>query len=380
VTESQISAPETLALMRAINLARSARGDVEPNPPVGALVLAEATVVGEGWHRAYGGAHAEVDALDDAGEAARGATLVVTLEPCSTTGKTPPCVEAILKAGIVRVVVGALDPDPRHGGRGLEVLRAAGLEVLCCEDPQSTALIAEFSAGLQRRRPHVMLKWAQSADGCIAGPDGEPLQLTGSAATARVHRWRGQLDGILVGVQTVLNDDPMLTARGLSPALRPLRRIVLDRSLRMPITSRLADTAGETPTWVMTQLDADQQPEVALDARDVRVLRVPEGPTWLADCLSLLAAEGVGRLMVEGGARTLSAFFDAGLVDQVAVFQCPQNIGPQGLPALPGRSLAGLSPEQLAEALELSDVRTEALGEDVLVRGVVQRSQPVTAG
>ena len=368
----QATAAEMLALSRAVNLARSARGDVEPNPMVAAIVLAESTVVGEGWHRAYGGPHAEVDALADAGEAARGATLIVTLEPCSTTGKTPPCVEAVLAAGISRVVVGALDPDPRHQGRGLETLAAAGLEVVCCDDPQAEELLVDFKAHLARARPHVLLKWAQSADGAIAAAGGEPVQLTGSAATARVHRWRAHIDGILVGLQTVLNDDPMLTARGLVEAVRPLRRIVLDPTLRLPLTCRVADTAGETPTWVLAHLDADQQPEVALDSRDVRVLRVPEGESWLADCLALLAVEGVGRLMVEGGARTLAAFLEDGLADQVAVFLCPQELGPGALPALPGRQLGGLSPEQLAEELQLNDVRIEELGDDVLVRGTLQ--------
>lgn len=372
MSEPQATAAEMLALSRAMNLARSARGDVEPNPMVGAIVLAESTVVGEGWHRAYGGPHAEVDALADAREDARGATLIVTLEPCSTTGKTPPCVEAVLSAGISRVVVGALDPDPRHEGRGLEILAAAGVEVVRCFDSGAEDLLIDFKAHLARARPHVMLKWAQSADGAIAGADGEPVQLTGSAAVARVHRWRAHIDGLLVGLQTVLNDDPMLTARGLVAAARPLRRIVLDPTLRLPLTCRLVDTAGETPTWALAQLDADQQPEVALDARDVRVLRVPEGEAWLADCLALLAVEGVGRMMVEGGARTLAAFLEDGLVDQLAVFMCPRELGPGALPALPGRQLGGLTPDQLAEELRLNDVRIEEVGDDVLVRGTPQ--------
>jgi diaminohydroxyphosphoribosylaminopyrimidine deaminase/5-amino-6-(5-phosphoribosylamino)uracil reductase len=355
-----------------VSLAWETRGDVEPNPPVGAVVLAGHEVLGEGWHRAYGGPHAEVDALKDAGEAARGATLVVTLEPCSTTGKTPPCVEAVMEAGITRVVVGAVDPDPRHGGRGLQLLGDAGVDVTLCTDPASADLLTDFHASLARRRPHVMLKWAMSADGAIAGSKGEPVQLTGALSSARVHRWRAHLDGILVGVQTVLNDDPMLTARGALAAVRPLRRIVLDPELRLPITCRLADTAGETPTWVLADVDADEQPETALEATGVRVLRVPRhGESWLADALSLLRVEGVARLMVEGGARTLSSFLEAGLVDQLAVFQCPKILGRDALPALPGRELGGLSPEQLAEALGLSDVRVETLGDDTLLRGIV---------
>jgi len=363
---------EQAALARAVTLARETRGDVEPNPPVGAVVLTGREVAGEGWHRAYGGAHAEVDALADAGEAARGATLVVTLEPCCTTGKTPPCVDAVLAAGIIRVVVGAVDPDPRHSGRGLEVLTAAGIDVALRPDQACEELLTDFVAALERRRPHVMLKWAMSADGAIAGPQGQPVQLTGAAASARVHRWRAHLDGILVGITTVLNDDPMLTARGVVAPVRPLRRIVLDPELRLPLSCRLADTAGEIPTWLLTDVDAPDQSQSALEALGVRVLRIPRnGEMWLAAALALLRVEGVARLMVEGGARTLASFLEQGLVDQVAVFQCPQVLGEGALAALPGRELGGLTPEQLADALGLSDARVESVGDDVLLRGIV---------
>ena len=362
--------PAPTPLARALELAHRGWGEVEPNPCVGAVLVRDGVVVGEGWHHAWGAAHAEVVALREAGERARGATLFVTLEPCSTAGKTPPCSDAVVAAGVARTVVGATDPNPAHAGRGLHMLEAAGVAVERRDDPQCLALAEGFAAGLRHDRPHVFAKFALSSDGALAGPGGEPVHLTGARSDARVHHWRAHLDGVLVGVQTVVNDDPLLTPRGHELAVRPLRRVVLDPSLRVPLTCRLVQTAGEIPTWVLAREDADQQPEAVLEAEGVRVLRVPgSGDAWLGGCLATLRLQGVQRLMVEGGAHTLASFLGAGLVDQVAVFQCPQALGPGALPVLPERGLAGLDAQALARALELTDVRTERLGDDLLVRG-----------
>jgi len=358
------------ALDRALELALRGRGEVEPNPCVGALVLAEGQAVGEGWHRAWGRDHAEVEALARAKQRAHGATLVVSLEPCSTRGKTQPCTDAVLRAGIARVVVGAIDPNPEHAGRGLELLRDAGVEVLLLPHAGCEQLAAGFARGLSSERPHVLLKWAMSPDGCVAASDGAPVHLTGARGDARVHHWRAHVDAILVGVQTVLNDDPLLTARGAEAPFRPLRRVVLDPTLRLPLHCQLADSAGDTPTWVIAGEDADQQPESALEGVGVRVLRVPGGERWLQGALAALRLSGVQRLLVEGGPRTHASFLEAGLWDQLALFLCPTSVGAEGLPALPGRSLAGMNAAAVAHELGLSCVREEPLGDDVLLRGL----------
>lgn len=361
------SVPEALA--RACVLARRGMYEVEPNPMVGAVVLAGERVVGEGWHRAWGSAHAEVEALAAAGTAARGATLCVTLEPCSTTGKTPPCTAAIVAAGIARVVVGSLDPNPAHHGRGLERLLAAGVEVDLLELPGPGALLRRFPAQLASRRPHVLAKWAMSRDGAIAPARGGRVVVSCPESLALVHRWRASADALLVGVNTVIADDPLLTVRGDARPRRTLRRVVLDPSLRTPRSARIANTPDQAPTWILAADDASPGAEAALVAQGVVVLRVPRGPDWLAAGLERLRAEGCGRVLVEGGSHTLAAFLAADLVDQAAIFMSPRNLGDGALPAVRGLQLGRLSPHEVATALGLSDCRVVSSGADTLLRG-----------
>jgi diaminohydroxyphosphoribosylaminopyrimidine deaminase/5-amino-6-(5-phosphoribosylamino)uracil reductase len=325
--------------------------------------------VGEGHHAAWGGDHAEVTALRAAGDRARGATLYVTLEPCSTMGKTPPCTDALLAAGVSRVVVGCRDPFPGHAGRGLDLLRAAGLDVELGNHPACRALLSRFVEHFDSPRPWVVAKWAQSRDGAIAPGDGARVQLSGAASQARLHEWRAHLDGILVGVGTVLADDPQLTARGPQPPTRALRRVVLDPELRTPLGCALVQSAGSTATWIYTADDADEQPQAALENAGVAVLRLPAGDDWLGSVLAALRLSGVRRLMVEGGAQTHGSIFGGGFVDQVAVLMCPVELGPDALPALPGRDLSGLGGADLAATLGLHDVHLEHLGDDLLVQG-----------
>ncbi|MCB9899452.1 MAG: bifunctional diaminohydroxyphosphoribosylaminopyrimidine deaminase/5-amino-6-(5-phosphoribosylamino)uracil reductase RibD [Planctomycetes bacterium] len=360
---------ELAALDRARQIALAARGDTEPNPQVGCVLLRDDVVVGEGRHAEFGGPHAEIGALAAAGEQAAGSTAVVTLEPCSTTGKTGPCCRALLAAGVVRVVVGAIDPNPAHAGRGLTLLRGSGVEVEIVDDPGCLELVERFERALARKRPHVLAKWAMSRDGGIAGPGGETVRLSGPEAEARVHRWRRALDGILVGVQTIVADDPLLTARGELPALRPLHRIVLDPTLRTPRFARVVTTAHETPTWLCARDDADEARAAEFEEQGVRVLRAPAGESWLPDVLATLRLSAIQRVMVEGGARTLAAFLEAGLVDQVAVLLSRKTLGVDAVAAVAGRTLPGDDPQALASALALHDVRTEVLGEDMLLRG-----------
>lgn len=381
---------EREALQRAEELALRGRGDVEPNPVVGAVVLADGEIVGEGWHKAFGGPHAEIEALADAGGRARGATVCVTLEPCSTTGKTPPCTQALLAAGVARVVVGCIDPAPGHAGRGLDQLREAGVSVELVGSEVSAALIRGFASSLDRRRPHVLAKWAMSVEGAIAPADRERTQLSGPEAQALVHRWRASVDAVVVGVGTVLTDDPQLTARGDEPAWRPLRRVVFDPNLRTPPASMLVTTAMERPTWIVAAEEADQNAADALEAHGAQVLRVPGGPRFAEGALDVLALQGVARLMVEGGSFTLGRLMSAGLVDQVAAFLTPVFLGPGALPAVDGFSLGGLAltggagrraepqgaepawdavARHTAQTLRLQDVRISRVGDDILLRG-----------
>ena len=357
------------ALTRAVALARRGAFDVEPNPPVGCVLLKDGRVLAEGWHRDYGGPHAEVDALHVAGPAARGATAVVTLEPCSTTGKTGACTRALVAAGVAHVVVGAADPDPRHQGRGLEVLLAAGVHVDLVEQPEAAALLSRFRAALASDRPWVLAKWAMSRDGAIAPAGGGHAAISGPRSRDLVHHWRAHLDAILVGVGTVVADDPLLTARGALPPRRPLRRVVLDPALRIPPRSRLVLGAGEAPTWVACDTDADEAREHALREAGVIVLRVPRGPDWLRAVLVTLRLHGCRRGMVEGGSHTLASFLAADLVDQVAVFIAPRDLGRGAVPAVSGLPLAALSPHEVARALQLGECRVSRSGDDVLLRG-----------
>lgn len=362
------------AVLRACTLARRAAGDVEPNPMVGCVLLKEGRVLAEGWHRGFGGPHAEVDALQRAGPAARGATACVSLEPCCTQGKTGPCTEALLAAGVAHVVVGCADPDPRHQGRGLQRLLAAGVTVDLLDLPEAQALLARFRAHLAASRPHVLAKWAMSRDGGIAPRGGERLQISGRPSVDLVHRWRAHLDAIVVGVNTVLADDPLLTARGPHKAVRPLRRVVLDPSLRLPLACRLVASSHETPVWVLASEEADERRAAALAAEGVSVFRLPrpasaDDPAWLHAACALLRAQGCQRVMVEGGAHTLATCLAADVVDQVAVFIAPLELGPGALRPLGQLPVAVPSPHEVARALRLVDCRVSRCGADTLLRG-----------
>ena len=246
-------------MRQALHLAHGGRGRVEPNPMVGCVIVRDGQLLGQGFHHYFGGPHAEIDALTNcaaSGNSPAGATAYVTLEPCCHLGKkTPPCVPKLIEARLARVVVGCLDPNPAVHGRGVAMLRAVGIEVTApILEAESRQLIAPFLARIQLGRPYVTLKWAQTADGKIAGPGGQPLRISNPASTRAVHQLRAISDAILVGIGTVLADDPLLTVRGIEP-LRPLRRIVLDSRLRIPIQSRLVQTARQWPLLVLTSRD-----------------------------------------------------------------------------------------------------------------------------
>lgn len=362
----EAKAADARYMQLALALGRRGQGRTWPNPAVGAVVVKDGVIVGRGWTQPGGRPHAEPEALKRAGEAARGATLYVTLEPCSHFGKSPPCVDAVIASGIARVVSAIEDPNPEVAGQGHAKLRAAGIVV---DVGLNAAEAAHDHAGHFRRirdkRPHVILKLAVSADDKIGAAGHKPVAITGEAARTRVHLLRAQCDAILVGIGTVLADDPMLTCRlpGME-ALSPVR-VVLDRALRIPGTGRLVHSARETPLWVMTSDLAEAPAAMKLGAAGAQVIRVAATSTPsgldLAAVLRALSDKGISRLMVEGGARVASSFVSAGLVDEVWLLRGPDTVGADGVPALDALPLSALTG---SPALKLR--ASEGVGKDTL--------------
>lgn len=329
-------------MRRALELAEAGWGRVHPNPLVGAVVVREGRVVGEGAHLEYGGPHAEVAALREAGTGARGATLYVTLEPCVHFGKTPPCTDAILESGIGRVVLAAEDPHAEAAG-GADRLERAGVAVTRgVEREAARAQNALFLRPLETGRPFVALKLALSLDARIARRPGEATRVTGPVSEAEVHRLRGGFDAILVGAATARVDDPRLTVRqGPPPRVAPVR-VVADPRVTLAPESRLAETAAEVPVWVLAAGDALADPAAreradALRSRGVEVVEAPPGPGGLdvAGALDRLWERGVRTVLCEGGGRLGSALLNAGRVDRMYLFTAPRLFGEEGVPAFP---------------------------------------------
>jgi diaminohydroxyphosphoribosylaminopyrimidine deaminase/5-amino-6-(5-phosphoribosylamino)uracil reductase len=329
----------------ALSLGRRGLGRTWPNPAVGAVVVKDGIIVGRGWTQPGGRPHAEPEALRRAGEAARGATLYVTLEPCSHFGKSPPCVDAVITSGIARVVSAIEDPNPEVAGQGHAKLRAAGISV---DVGLGAAEAAHDHAGhfrrIRDRRPHVILKLAVSADDKIGAAGHKPVAITGEAARTRVHMLRAQCDAILVGIGTVLADDPVLTCRLPGMEARSPVRVVLDRALRIPGTSRLVHSARETPLWVVGSQIAEAPAAAKLGAAGAEVIRVASASaTELPVVLFALADNGITRLLVEGGARVAASFVAADLVDEIWLLRGPEAIGTGGIPALDALPLSALT-------------------------------------
>jgi len=349
----------------ALTLGRRGLGRTWPNPAVGAVVVKDGVIVGRGWTQPGGRPHAEPEALRRAGEAARGATLYVTLEPCSHFGRSPPCADAVIAAGISRVVAAIEDPNPLVAGQGHAKLRAAGITVdvgLCAAEA------AHDHAGHFRRvrdkRPHVILKLAVSSDDKIAAGGHKPIAITGEAARTRVHLLRAQCDAILVGIGTVLADDPLLTCRLPGMAARSPVRIVLDRALRSPGDSKLVHSARQTPLWVVASELADAPAATKLGAAGAQVIRIvpTDAPGLdLPPVLHALSERGITRLLVEGGSRVASSFVAAGLADEIWLLRGPNAIGADGIAALDALPLIAItqSPAFCVRA-------SEAVGQDIL--------------
>ncbi len=356
-------------MRRALVLAKRGLGRVEPNPMVGCVLVRRGRVIGEGYHRRFGGPHAERDALRRCQGSPRGATAYVTLEPCCHHGKTPPCTEALIEAGVSRVVAAVADPFEPVRGRGVDILRQAGMRVdvgLC--EAEARALNAPFIKLRETGKPWVILKWAQSLDGKIATRTGESQWITGPAARREAHRLRARVDGILVGIGTVLADDPDLTCRHVKPK-RTATRIVLDGRLRMPRRAKLVRTARQTPTLILTRPSTLKSKRAAADwlrskGCEVIALGGRRGVIDLKEALGELGRREMTNLMVEGGGQILGAFFDAGLADEAMVFVAPKLIGGrEGLGAL-----AGVGIGSMTQALAGRDVTRRKVGDDLMIR------------
>ena len=355
-----------LGFMRtALALARRGLGAVWPNPAVGCVLVKDGRVVGRGWTQPGGRPHGETEALCRAGAEARGATAYVSLEPCCHWGKTPPCTDALIKAGVRRVVVTLEDPDPRVAGNGIRQLRAAGLEVqtgLCAK------AAAEVNAGFLNRlrlgRPLVTIKLATSLDGRIATASGESQWISGPPARDRAHALRADHDAIMVGTGTALADDPQLTCRLPGLGSRSPVRVVIDRNLRIPATARVIADARSVSTWIMTLRSADPAQRAAFAASGVNLIDVEpdhEGRVDLAAALRAIGARGITRLLVEGGATLAAAFFRARLVDRLVWVHAPLLIGGDAIPAIAALGLTALND---APAFERTSM--DSVGEDVL--------------
>jgi diaminohydroxyphosphoribosylaminopyrimidine deaminase / 5-amino-6-(5-phosphoribosylamino)uracil reductase len=346
----------------AFALGRRGLGRTWPNPAVGAVIVKDGVIVGRGWTQPGGRPHAETEALRRAGSAARGATLYVTLEPCSHHGKTAPCADAIVSAGISRVVSALVDPNPEVAGAGHWRLAQAGIVVeVGIGAEQARRAHAGHIRRVEAGRPHVILKLAVSADGKVAGSDRQPIAISGEAARALVHLMRSRSDAVLTGIGTVLADDPLLTCR--LPGVSSPVRIVLDGTLRLPLASKLVATARQAPLWVVTGEAAEDAREQALAAKGADIARAAttDGKLDLANVLELLARRGITRLMVESGPVLAAALLRADLVDEAVLFRSPKLIGPEGLDALDGLPLSALT-----QSRHLKAVGCETIGTDTV--------------
>jgi diaminohydroxyphosphoribosylaminopyrimidine deaminase/5-amino-6-(5-phosphoribosylamino)uracil reductase len=356
-------------IARALDLAARGRGAVEPNPLVGAVVVQNGQVVGEGWHEQFGHAHAEVNALNQAGDRARGSDLYVTLEPCCHFGKTPPCTEAVIRAGVRRVVSAMLDPFPEVAGRGAARLRAAGIVVeVGVGEAAARRLNAPYLKRLRTGRPWVHAKWAMTLDGKIATRTGASKWITGEAARGRVHELRGRMDAVIVGKGTLLADDPLLTAR--PPGPRTATRVVLTATGDgMPASCRLLETVDVGPVLVVTTSGAI--PRLAgWRARGAEVLELPahDGTLEIHSVLTELGQRGMTNILVEGGADTLGRFRDAGEMDEIHAFIAPKLLGgARSLTPVGGLGVAGLD-----EAWSLAEWDMVRVGGDLLIHGLRQ--------
>lgn len=367
-----MTAADDMRFMRlALRLGRRGLGRTSPNPPVGAVLVSRGQVVGPGYHRQAGQAHAEIEALRAAGARARGATLYVTLEPCAHHGRTPPCTDALIAAGVRRVVIGTRDPNPHVRGGGLERLRAAGIAVAGgVLEADCETLIAAFRKHVTTGMPLVTLKLAASLDGRIATATGDSRWITGADSRRYAHRLRAEHDAVLVGAETVIRDDPELTCR-LRGGRNPLR-VILDGRLRVPVGAKVLADTTTAATLVVTSRQAPAAALRRIEATGAAVLRLPttRGGIAMAPLLRALAARNILSVLVEGGATVAAAALRAAVVDRLLVFLAPQLIGGDGRPML-----GSLGVRRLQQALPLGSLHVKRFARDVLIATQVRTNE-----
>ena len=358
-------------MRRALTLAAKGRGRTSPNPLVGAVIVGGGEVVGEGYHQAAGGAHAEVHAIKRAGTAARGGTLYVTLEPCAHYGRTPPCTEAIIRAGIARVFAAHVDPNPKVGGKGVQELEKAGVRVyvgLC--EPEARRLNEVFIKYIQTKRPFVILKWAMSLDGKIATASGESKWISSEASRLKGHEIRDEVDAILVGVNTVITDNPSLTTRLPGRRGKDPTRIVVDSVCRTPLDARVFNPNSDADTIIATTKRASKGQIARLEAVGAEVLVVEdkENRVCLSSLMKTLGERAITSVLIEGGAEINASVLKTGVVDKTVFFIAPKLIG--GTDAL--GPIGGEGIQRLGEAYELRDMTVKSIDGDILVEGYLR--------
>lgn len=355
-------------MMYAIELAKRGLGYVNPNPLVGAVIVKDGEIIGEGWHKKYGGPHAEINALNSLKGSAEGADMYVTLEPCAHYGKTPPCAKAVAASGIKRVFIGVTDPNPLVAGKGIKILREAGIEVTCgvCEK-ECRELNSVFIKYITEKTPYVIMKTAMSLDGKIASITGESQWISCEESRSRVQLMRRACMGIMVGINTVLADDPRLTCR-ICPELDPIR-IVIDSKLRIPENARLFDGLPEKRCIIAVGDSYDEKKAASLTERGAEIISCPdaEGKADLKVLMAILGEKGIDSILLEGGATLDFSALRAGIVDEVTAFVAPMLIGGEGAKTPVG----GSGFKELSSAVRLCDLRYEQSGVDLMVKGRV---------
>ena len=358
---------DQLHLARAIELSQRGLGRVSPNPNVGAVIVAGGEVVGEGWHDVFGGPHAEVAALRAAGDRARGATMYVSLEPCCHHGKTPPCTDAIVAAGLARVVVASDDPSEKASGRGLGILRDEGIEVAVADGELAAAARLgnqAFRKHARTGRPWVLFKSAMTLDGKVATPTGDSKWISGEPSRALAHEWRASVDAVVVGIGTALADDPQLTARIDGVTSQP-RRVVFDSTARLPIASKLVTEAPGVPLTVVVSRAAPRQDTDALEAAgaDLIVATGENEPSRVRSALAQLGEREVTSILLEGGPKLAGAFLDAGEIDEIRLFLAPLLVGSRGA----RDPIEGEGVERISEAVRALTLDCQRVEGDLLV-------------
>lgn len=373
MAETGVAAPQSADeryMRRALELARRAEGRTAPNPAVGAVIVRDGGIVGEGFHPAAGEAHAEIFALSQAGAAAQGATLYVTLEPCCHSGRTGPCTTAVIAAGINRVVAGCRDPNPKVAGGGFKQLQTAGIEVESgILEAECRRLIAPFAKHIRTGLPYVTLKAGITIDGAVATASGESQWITGVESRLAVQRLRDTHDAIMVGIGTVLADNPRLTTRLPQGGGKNPLRLVVDSTLRTPKTAAFLTEAGKT--LILTTAAASVDAEERLRSESVEILRVADsaGAVNLSAAMRQLGSRGIQSILLEGGGRLHHSALHAGIVDRLCVFIAPLLLGGSGLPLFCGQGVTNLQ-----DAFRLRQLHVERYGDDLLLDGELESS------